>query len=173
MQMVEQAVQRLKGQIVEEEPDPTLRLNVSAFIPEEYVADPHQRLSFYKRLSSCTQVGDLALLHGELQDRYGPPPDAVERLFEVMQVRMQAKSLRLSSIELKTDSVVVTLDAKSPVASAAIQRLMDQYKKRIRFLSPLSFELQMPHQDWPSIFPELSATLQSLGVCDTNTTAKP
>ena len=30
MQMVEQAVQRLKGQIVEEEPDPTLRLNVSA-----------------------------------------------------------------------------------------------------------------------------------------------
>ena len=171
MQMVEQAVQRLKGQIVEEEPDPTLRLNVSAFIPEEYVADPHQRLSFYKRLSSCTQVGDLALLHGELQDRYGPPPDAVERLFEVMQVRMQAKSLRLSSIELKTDSVVVTLDAKSPVASAAIQRLMDQYKKRIRFLSPLSFELQMPHQDWASIFPELNATLQSLGVCDTNSTA--
>lgn len=173
MQMVEQAVQRLKGQVVEEEPDPTLRLNVSAFIPEEYVADPHQRLSFYKRLSSCTQVGDLALLHGELQDRYGPPPDAVERLFEVMQVRMQAKSLRLSSVELKTDSVVVTLDAKSPVASTAIQRLMDQHKKRIRFLSPLSFELQMPHQDWPSIFPELSATLQSLGVCDTNTTAKP
>ena len=173
MQMVEQAVQRLKGQIVQEEPDPTLRLNVSAFIPEEYVADPHQRLSFYKRLSSCTRVGDLALLHGELQDRYGQPPDAVERLFEVMQVRMQAKALRLSSIELKTESVVVTLDAKSPVAPTAIQRLMDQYKKRIRFLSPLSFELQMPHQDWTSIFPELTATLQSLGVCDTNTAAKP
>ena len=172
MQMVEQAVHRLKGQIVEEEPDPTLRLNVSAFIPEEYVADPHQRLSFYKRLSSCTQVGDLALLHGELRDRYGQPPDPVERLFEVMQVRMQARALRLASIELKTDSVVVTLDAKSPVASTAIQQLMDRYKRRIRFLSPLSFELQMPHQDWPSIFPELTATLQSLGVCDTNTTAK-
>ncbi|HSC57056.1 MAG TPA: transcription-repair coupling factor, partial [Nitrospira sp.] len=172
IQMVEQAVQRLKGQVVEEEPDPTLRLNVSAFIPEEYVADPHQRLSFYKRLSSSTQVGDLALLHGELQDRFGQPPDSVERLFEVMQVRMQAKALRLVSIELKTGSVVVTLDAKSPVASTAIQRLMDQYKTRLRFLSPLSFELQMPHQDWSSIFPELTATLQSLGVCDTNSTAK-
>ena len=172
LQMVEQAVHRLKGQVVEEEPDPTLRLNVSAFIPEEYVADPHQRLSFYKRLSSCTQVGELALLHGELQDRYGLPPDAVERLFEVMQVRLQAKALRLSSIELKTQSVVITLDAKSPVAQTAIQRLMDRYRTRIRFLSPLSFELQMPHQDWPSIFPELTATLQSLSVCDTNTTTK-
>jgi transcription-repair coupling factor (superfamily II helicase) len=173
IQMVEQAVQRLKGQVVEEEPDPTLRLNVSAFIPEEYVADPHQRLSFYKRLSSSTQLGDLALLHGELQDRFGQPPEPVERLFEVMQVRMQAKALRLVSIELKAGSVVVTLDPKSPVAPTAIQRLMDQYKKRLRFLSPLAFELQIPHQDWPSIFPELTATLQSLGVCDTNSRTKP
>jgi transcription-repair coupling factor (superfamily II helicase) len=173
MQMVEQAVQRLKGHVVEEEPDPILRLNVSAFIPDEYVADSHQRLSFYKRLSSCTQVGDLALLHGEMQDRYGLAPDSVERLFEVMQVRLQAKALRLSSIELKTHSVVVALDVKNRVSSQAIHRLMDQYKKRICFLSPLSFELQMPHQDWPSIFGELTATLQSLGVCDTNTTMSP
>ncbi|TKS62204.1 MAG: transcription-repair coupling factor [Nitrospira sp.] len=173
MQMVEQAVQRLRGQVVEEEPDPTLRLNVSAFIPDDYVADSHQRLSFYKRLSSCTQVGDLALLHGEIQDRYGLAPDSVERLFEVMQVRLQAKALRLSSIELKTRSVVVTLDAKSRVSSQAIHRMMDRYKKRICFLSPLSFELQMPHEDWTSIFRELTATLQSLGGCDTNTKMSP
>ncbi len=169
MQMVEQAVQRLKGQVVEEEPDPVLRLNVSAYIPEDYVADPHHRLSFYKRLSSSTQIGDLALLHGEMHDRYGFPPEPVERLFEVMQVRLQAKALRLASIELKTQSVAITMDAKSRVAQDAVRALMDRYKQRIRFLSPLSFELQMPHQDWPSVFPELTATLQSLEVCDTNT----
>jgi len=70
--------------------------------------------------------------------------------------------LRLSTIELKTRSVVVTLDAKSRVSSQAIHRMMDRYKKRMSFLSPLSFELQMPHQDWSSIFRELTATLQSL-----------
>ena len=171
MQMVEQAVHRLKGQVVEEEPDPTLRLNVSAFIPEDYVADSHQRLSLYKRLSSSTQIGDLALLHGEIQDRFGPPPEPVERLLEVMQIRLQAKALRLASIELKTGSVVITLDAKSQVSQTAVQHLMDRHQTRIRFLSPLAFELQMPHQDWASIFPELTATLQSLGVCDTNSTA--
>jgi transcription-repair coupling factor (superfamily II helicase) len=169
MQMVEQAVQRLKGQVVEEELDPVLRLNVSAYIPEEYVADPHHRLSFYKRLSSCAQIGELALLHGELHDRYGLPPEPVERLFEVMQIRLQAKALRLVSVELKAQSVVITLDAKNPVGSSGIQRLMDRHKNRLRFISPLSFELQMPHHDWPSIFPELTATLQSLNVCDTNT----
>ncbi|MBH0209378.1 MAG: transcription-repair coupling factor, partial [Nitrospira sp.] len=66
MQMVEQAVQRLKGHVIEEEPDPTLQLPVSAFIPEPYVTDPHHRLSLYKRLTACNQVGELALLHGEI-----------------------------------------------------------------------------------------------------------
>src|SRR4029077_4554140 len=98
MQMVEQAVQRLKGQVSEEEPHPILRLNVSDFIPDEYVADPHQRLSFYKRLSSCTQVGDLALLHGEMQDRYGLAPDSVERLFEVKQGGLQAQAFALGPV---------------------------------------------------------------------------
>jgi transcription-repair coupling factor (superfamily II helicase) len=90
-----------------------------------------------------------------------------------MQVRIQAKALRLNAIELKTHSVVVTLDAKSRISSQAIHRMMDQYKKRICFLSPLSFELQMPHQDWSSIFRELTATLQSLGGCDTKTKRSP
>src|SRR4029079_8166588 len=134
MQMVEQAVQRLRGQVVEEELDPTLRLNVSAFIPDEYVADPHHRLSCYKRLSSCTQVGDLALLHGEIQDRYGLAPDSVERLFEVMQIRLQAKALRLSSIELKPHAAVITLDANNRISSQAIHQVMDRYKKRLCFL---------------------------------------
>jgi transcription-repair coupling factor (superfamily II helicase) len=51
--------------------------------------------------------------------------------------------------------------------------MMDRYKKRMCFLSPLSFEIQMPHPDWPSLFRELTAILQSLGGCDTNTTVPP
>jgi transcription-repair coupling factor (superfamily II helicase) len=170
--MVEQAVQRLKGQLVEEEPDPTLQLNVSAFIPETYVADSHQRLSLYKRLSSCVQLGDLALLHGEVQDRYGDPPDPVERLFEVMQIRLLAKQLRLHSVVVQPDSVLITFDPKAKIPETAVHRLMDQYKKRLRFLSPLSFQVQMPHEDWGLLFPELNAILQSLQVCDT-TKASP
>ncbi|MFO0732221.1 MAG: TRCF domain-containing protein [Nitrospiraceae bacterium] len=168
LQMVEQAVQRLKGHVVEEQPDPMLQLSVSAYIPETYVVDSHHRLSLYKRLSSCTQLGDLALMHGEIEDRYGPPPDAVERLFEVMQLRLLAKQLRLNSIVEQTNGVAITFDAKAKVPEKAVQTLMDRYKKRLRFLSPLSFELQMPHEDWSLVFSELNATLQTLQVCDTN-----
>jgi transcription-repair coupling factor (superfamily II helicase) len=171
LQMVEQAVQQIKGTVVEEEPDPTLHLNVSAFIPEEYVADPHHRLSLYKRLSSSQQVGDLALLNGEIQDRYGAPPEPVERLFEVMQIRILAKSLRLTSLELKEGAVVVSFDPKAPIPETGIRALMDRYKNRFRLVSPLSFELHLTHTDWPGQAPELTAALQILGVCGTKSGA--
>ena len=162
LQMVEQTVQRLKGTVIEEEPDPTLHLNVSAFIPEDYVGDTHQRLSLYKRLSSCQQVGDLALLYGESQDRYGGLPAPVERLFEVMQIRLLAKALRLASVEVKLGTVVIAFDHKGRVPEAGIRQLMDRYQRRLRLLSPLSFELRMPQPDWPALFPELNEALQTL-----------
>ncbi|UVT16369.1 MAG: transcription-repair coupling factor [Nitrospira sp.] len=172
MQMVEQAVQRLKGQAVEEEPDPTLQLPVSAFIPEQYVADPHQRLSLYKRLTACCQVGELALLHGEIQDRYGPLPEPIERLLEVMQLRTHAKRLRMAAIEVHGRSAKIVFQPKAAIPERAVHRLMDQLKKRLHFLTPLSFEIQMTHDDWPSLFLELNATLQSLDLCDTKSLQK-
>ncbi len=174
LKMVEQAVQQLKGTIVEEEPDPTLHLNVSAFIPEDYVGDSHQRLSLYKRLSSCRQVGDLALLHGEIQDRYGTLPEPVERLFEVMQIRLLAQALRLASVEVRPGppaGVILAFDPKAAIPAGGIRQVMDRHQRRFRLLSPLSFEVQLPQPDWASVFPELSATLQTLAVCDTKTHA--
>ncbi|MBX3304574.1 MAG: transcription-repair coupling factor [Nitrospira sp.] len=169
MQMVEQAVQRLKGHVIEEEPDPTLQLPVSAFIPEPYVTDPHHRLSLYKRLTACTQVGELALLHGEIQDRYGPAPEPVERLLEVMQLRTHAKRLRLASLDVHGPLVTIVFQPKATIPEQAVHRLMDQLKKRLKFLSPVSFEISMRQSDWPSLFSELNAILQSLDLCDTKT----
>lgn len=167
MRMVEQAVQQIKGHVVEEEADPTLHLNVSAFIPEDYVPDPHQRLALYKRLAACTQLGELALMHSEAQDRYGAIPEPMERLFEVMQIRVYAKAIRLLTVEVKSDAVLLTLQPKAVPAERAVQTLMDRYARRLRFLSPTSVEIQMATGDWSGLFQELSAALQTLQLCDT------
>jgi len=176
MKLVEQAVQQINGAVVEEEIDPTLHLHVSAFIPEDYVADSHQRLSLYKRLSSCRQVGDLALLHGEIQDRYSALPEPVERLFEVMQIRLLAQSLHLAQVEVKPGppaSVMLAFDARTALPERGIRAVMDKYPRRFRLLSPRAFELQFPQPDWASVFPELTAALQTLAGCDTKMHVKP
>src|SRR5207237_9402465 len=105
MQMLEQAVHELKGEPVPEEFEPNLQLQVSAYIPDDYFSDVAQRLVLYKRQSASTQVGDLAQLYGELVDRYGAPPEPVERLFEVMEVRLLAKALRVAAIQVRPTAV--------------------------------------------------------------------
>ncbi len=172
MRMVEQAVQELKGEVVEEELDPSLHLNVSAYLPEAYVPDAHQRLALYKRLASAVQLGDLALMASEAQDRYGPLPEPVERLFEVMQIRVLAKALRLVSVDVKDRAVALSFNPKTAPPERAMQALMDRYRHRLRFPSPTSVEVELDSADWGILFPELIAALQTLRLCDT-TEPKP
>jgi transcription-repair coupling factor (superfamily II helicase) len=162
LQMVEQAVLHLKGQDVEEEFEPSLHLNVSAFIPEEYVDDARQRLSLYKRLSASDRIGDLALLHSETQDRYGPLPDPVERLYEVMQVKILAKALKLESIDIQGKTFVFKFHDQAKLPDEGIQWLLDRCHHRLRFLSPRSFEIDVPQEEWSVRYTELNTILQGL-----------
>lgn len=162
MQMVEQAVQQRKGEPVEEEIEPTLHVPVSAFIPDDYVEDGHQRLSLYKRLSASQKVGDLALLHEETQDRYGTPPEPVEQLFEVMQIRLLAKKLKVESLEAAKGTVTVTFAPSATIAQESLDWLMEYSEGRIQFLSPVSFALAMDLDDWPTAVSVLTTMLNGL-----------
>ena len=168
MQMLEQAVHELKGEPVAEEVEPNLQLQVSAYIPEEYVGDAAQRLSLYKRLTSSTHAGDLAQLHGELVDRYGAAPEPVERLFEVMEVRLLAKALRALAVQVRAASVAFSFDKEGLPPQAGLQALMDQYRARLRFTTPTSFELLGVDPAWKTVFPEVKRVLQVLASYDKN-----
>ncbi len=168
MQMLEQAVHELKGEPVAEDVEPNLQLQVSAYIPEEYVVDAAQRLSLYKRLTSSTQTGDLAQLHGELVDRYGAAPEPVERLFEVMEIRLLAKALSLTAIQARHKAVAFSFAEKGPPPQAGLQALMDQHRGRLRFTTPASFELLGVDPAWKTVFPEVKRVLQVLAAYDKN-----
>ena len=162
LQMVEQAVHHLKGQDVEEEFEPSLHLNVSAYIPEDYVDDTRQRLSLYKRLSASDRIGDLALLHSETQDRYGPLPDPVERLYEVMQVKLLAKALKLESVDIRRNILSLKFHDQAKLPDEGIQWLLDRCQDRLQFLSPRSFEIEVLQDEWSALYAELNAVLQGL-----------
>ena len=52
-ELLEETIQELQGQSREERIDPEIRLGLSAFLPEKYVADPNQRLVLYRKLASA------------------------------------------------------------------------------------------------------------------------
>ena len=76
------------------------------------------------------------LLHSETQDRYGPLPDPVERLYEVMQVKILAKALKLESIDLQGKTFVIKFHDQAKLPDDGIQWLLNRCHHRLRFLSP-------------------------------------
>ena len=162
VQMLEKAVRQRRGEVVSEHVDPQIKLPVSAYIADEYVPDVYQRLSLYKRLSASTQVGDLALLHGEILDRYGPIPDPLEHLFQVMEIKLLAKTLGLERCAVKARAITCNFAVGASPGADGIPELIRQYGDKVRFPTPQIIEVLISHQEWTPMFHELRQCLNTL-----------
>ena len=83
-QMLEETVRELRGGVVQIQIEPDIQIGLPAYIPEAYIPDVNQRLVFYKKLANVEERTDLEELGYEMEDRFGPLPELVLALLEVM-----------------------------------------------------------------------------------------
>ena len=114
-QMLERTVRELKGEPIEEEVSTTINLGLDIRIPEDYVYDMSQRLRTYKRISSAETEEELAEVHAEIEDRYGPIPETVESLFEFARLRREASRLGVLSIDREGERLAVKFSEQAKV----------------------------------------------------------
>ena len=152
LRMIEDCVKELKGIRVEEEVDPLLNIPVSAYIPENYISDSSQRLITYKRLSSAREISDLDGLRLEVEDRFGRPPEEVMNLFMVMELRLFAKKLKIIRVDWKIGSgISIQFSKDNKISNKGIDYLLNP-KKKIRFTSEFSLEIQADMISWDQVF---------------------
>ena len=53
VKLLEEAVGELKGEAAEVEPEPRLLTDWSAYLPDDYVPDEHEKLDLYRRLAEA------------------------------------------------------------------------------------------------------------------------
>ena len=97
-QMLKEAVDKLQGKPIVPELDPEIKIELDAYIPDDYCPDQHLRLGLYKRLASATQE-DIVKIHDELNDMYGPAPQPVKTLLFIAEIRDTLKALRIRKLE--------------------------------------------------------------------------
>jgi transcription-repair coupling factor (superfamily II helicase) len=97
--LLEEAVAEIKGEVVVTEADTQIDLNVTAFLPETYIADSEQRLVEYKRLADVKSERQLALILEEWKDRFGNLPREAQQLVSVVKLRLLASKAAVSAIK--------------------------------------------------------------------------
>lgn len=128
-ELLEETIQELQGQSREERIDPEIRLGLSAFLPENYVDDPNQRLVLYRKLASARDDLEIYQAGDELRDRYGELPAAAELLLDVMRLRVLMKRLHVDLAEFDGHNLVFAFPASTRVAPERILALLEDNKK--------------------------------------------
>jgi transcription-repair coupling factor (superfamily II helicase) len=107
VRLLEETVHELKGEEAPLEIHSTLNLGLDVRIPSEYIADEHQRLRAYKRIADAATSEAAAEALAELEDRYGPAPDAVRSLLKFSVLKSAAQRLGIEAIDRKQGALNV------------------------------------------------------------------
>ncbi|WP_298921542.1 transcription-repair coupling factor [uncultured Bosea sp.] len=109
-QMLEEAVAALKAGIefeTEAQWSPAIQVGAPVMIPEHYVADLTLRLTLYKRLSTMDDDGELQSFGAELVDRFGPLPEEVNQLLEIVAIKALCKRANVEKVEAGPKGIIV------------------------------------------------------------------
>ncbi|MFC1563908.1 transcription-repair coupling factor [candidate division KSB1 bacterium] len=90
--------------------------DISAYLPDDYVPDPHQRVSLYRKLASIDSYAELQNMQDELKDRFGPIPSFAENILKSIRIKFKAAELNIERIQIVNNKFSGTffIDSSSP-----------------------------------------------------------
>jgi len=97
--------------------DPEINLQISAYIPEKYIGDISSRYLFYRRISALSSEDKATMedLRDELIDRFGKLPKETMNLFSIVALKKELILLRIAKLEKGRNNLVFTLAEDTPV----------------------------------------------------------
>lgn len=127
LKMLMATIQNLKKKSHSADVDDSLSIstiidvNISAFIPEEYISDTKLRISIYQRIDKIENSTQLKDMEDELIDRFGTLPQTLTNLFKLVQLKHIASRAHILSIKQRNTSLYIKLN---PQIDLDLQKLI-------------------------------------------------
>src|SRR5260370_9818467 len=109
--MLEEAVTTLKAGIsspVADRWSPKVASGRAVMLPEDYVGDLPVRLALYRRLAEIEDEREIEAFGAELVDRFGPLPEEVEHLLQIVAIKSLCRQANVEKIETGPKGAVVS-----------------------------------------------------------------
>jgi transcription-repair coupling factor (superfamily II helicase) len=126
VRLLEETVRELKGEEVLPEIHSALNLGLDIRIPPEYIADENQRLRAYRQIANAGDAAARDKAEKELEDRYGPVPEAVRNLLEYSTLKTLAEKIGIEVVDRRHQIVNVKFHKETRVDPARLMDLVRQ-----------------------------------------------
>ena len=133
-QMLEESIQELQGKAVETQNDTIVDLNITAFIPDEWVGDRNVKLTEYKRLAQVRSMRMLSLIELEWQDRFGPIPQPAQQLLQLVQLRILATQVGFGFVREDDTHVRLSVPYTLKVWMSYQAKLAPEFASKMRWM---------------------------------------
>lgn len=130
--LLDEVVKEIQGVEIKEEIDVQIDINISSYIPDEYIENSSQKIEIYQNIALCRTEEDIQNVIDEIIDRYGPIPKEVNNLIEVARIKELSKKAYILKISSKRDSIVFNFDAEK-FNMNVVDKLVKKYRNDIKF----------------------------------------
>ena len=133
--LLDEVVKEMKGIEVQPEIDIQIDLNVTSYIPDEYIQDSNQKIEIYQNIALCKNEEDIQNVIDEIIDRFGNMPPELENLIDIARIKYLAKDIDIIKIASKKtlnkkEAVVFTFEQSK--FNLDITELIKKYGTRIK-----------------------------------------
>jgi transcription-repair coupling factor (superfamily II helicase) len=150
-EMLEEAVAQLRAGVGDTEaPDqwsPQINIGTSVLIPEGYVGDLNVRMALYRRLATLEDASDVERFAAELIDRFGPLPEEVQHLLEIVAIKHLCRSAMVEKIEAGPKGAILTFRNQTFPNPGALVQLIHKHPAVMKVRPD---QRVVVSRDWPT-----------------------
>lgn len=161
--LLDEVVKEIQGEKIEEEIDMQIDLNVTSYIPDEYISDSSQKIEIYQNIALCKNEENIQDVVDEIIDRFGNMPEELENLLDIARIKYMSKPYYITKIASKKNSILFAFE-ESKFKEIDILKILDTYKTKIKFqpgAKPM-ITLQIKDNNEKTILEETKKFIKSL-----------
>lgn len=133
--LLDEVVKEMKGIEVKPETEIQIDLDVTSYIPDEYINDSNQKIEVYQNIALCRNEEDIQNVIDEIIDRFGNMPLELENLIDIARIKYLGKELKIEKIASKKMAVIFTFEINNSENKFEIDitNLVKEYGNKIKF----------------------------------------
>ena len=143
--LLDEVVREIQGEKVTPEIDVQIDLDVTSYIPDEYISDSSQKIEMYQDIALCKNEEDIQNVVDEMIDRFGNMPNEIENLLDIARIKTLCKKIKISKVQGRRNFVLFMFETGE--LNIDINELVKKYRNRIKFTQGIKPQITLMLQD--------------------------
>ena len=125
MKLLDEAVAEMEGTSEHDRAAVRVDVPIDAWVPEDYVEYERAKIDIHRRVASAFEISQVAEIRSELEDRFGKPPEPVQRLLGLQEARIRLGLAGASDVGFRQGKMTVAGLDLSDKAAAELREHLD------------------------------------------------